>query len=401
MSALSHARHIEEPMNLPNDIEILRKKIQKILDPIASAVEKGTKAEKDFLFAAIRTDAGRSLPPYYLIYFLFVDLLGYKNLGQFEKIAWSVPIDYNGTAYLLEHRKMGMGLFAADKDNQEAECQEIVRKIKKAVKAAQPYFEWFANEAATQSKLNVLNHSTRLHDRYNFLVTEYKKKLKEAISRKDERIKTQHSEDSWSVHIPYYELKRQSEWLALSAIDAFYSFTEHVFIHAAILKGHLLTGEDVANLADKDWASKFKACLDVQDNVVKLHYDRLVAIKRQIRNYMAHGAFGKNGEAFQIHSGAGAVPLLMPHQKGKSRFSMQSGTEFREEEAIRTIEEFIQFYWESNDFPEVIYIRSALPSILTYASDSTYSNAMVSIDDMRAFVDYLVGVHDCAGNMDW
>lgn len=375
--------------------------MRKVLAPISSAVEKGTKAEKNFLFTADRTDAGRSLPPYYLVYFLFVDLLGYKNLGQFEKISWSVPIDYNGTAYLLEHRKFGLGLFASDNENRESECQEIVKKIHKAVKVARPYFEWIAKEASKKSELNVINHSFRLHGRYEFLVKESRKKLDEAISRKDEKIKTQHSETSWSVHVPYYELKREAEWLALSAIDAFFSFTEHVFIHAGILKGNLLTGEDVANFADKDWASKFKDCLDIKACSIKPHYDRLVEIKRQIRNYMAHGAFGKNGEAFQIHSGAGAVPLLMPHQKGSSRFSMENGTEFREEEAINAIEEFMDFYWESNDFPEVIYVKSTLPSILTYVSDSTYSRAMASTEDMESFVDYLAEAHDRAANMDW
>jgi len=386
-------------MNLPEEIDSLRDRVQKVLNPIASAVDKGTKAEKNFLFTADLTDAGRSLPPYYLVYFLFVDLLGYKNLGQFEKISWSVPIDYNGTPYLLEHRKFGMGLLASDKENQESECQEIVRKIKKAVKVAQPYFEWVANEASKKSALNVLNHSFRLHDRYEFLLNEAKKKAEEAVTRKDERIRMQHSESSWSVHIPYHKLTREAEWLALSAIDSFYSFTEHVFIHAGILKGNLITGEDVANLADKDWASKFKACLDIHDNSIKPHYDKLVEIKRQIRNYMAHGAFGKNGEAFQMHSGAGAVPLLMPHQKRSSRFSMQNGTKFQEEYALKAIEEFMQFYWESNNFPEVIYIKSTLPSILTYASDSTYSNAMVSTEDMENFVDYLTGAHDRAANM--
>ncbi|MCF5861639.1 hypothetical protein [Aeromonas veronii] len=388
-------------MSHPDEFDGLRERVVQVLEPIFSAVEKGTKADKDFLFTSQRTDAGRSLPPYYLVYFLFVELLGYKNLGKFEKVSWSVPIDYNGTAYLLEHRKLGMGLFASDKKNQESECQEIVKKIKKAIKIAQPYFEWIASEAAKKSELNVLNHSFRLHDRYLFLVDESRKKAGDALSRKNEIIRVQHSEHSWSAHMPYYELMRESEWLALSAIDAFYSFTEHVFIHAGILKGHLLTGEDVANLADKDWATKFKVCLDIQDPSIKAHYDRLVAIKRQIRNYMAHGAFGKNGEAFQIHSGVGAVPLLMPHQIGCSRFSMQSGTEFQEEEALNAIENFINFYWESNIFPEVIYIKSSLPSILTYASDSTYSNAMVSIEDMEGFVNYLTELHDRAANMDW
>lgn len=388
-------------MNFPNDIEKLKAKIEKILDPIASAIEKGTKAEKDFLFTASRTDAGRSLPPYYLIYFLFVDLLGYKNLGKFEKVAWSVPIDYKGTAYLLEHRKLGMGLFASDKENQESDCLEIVKRIAKAVKAAHPYFEWLASEAAKRSDLNVLNHSLRLYDRYEYFVDEYKKKIHEANARKDERIRTQHSSNSWSIEIPYYGLKKESEWLAISAIDAFFSFTEHVFIHAAILRGVLLTGEDVANLADNEWAVKFKACLDIQDQEVKIHYDHLISIKRQIRNYVAHGAFGKNGEAFQIHSGAGAVPLLLPHQKGSSRFSMQSGIDFNEEEAIKAVEDFMDFYWESNNFPEVIYIQSSMPSILPYAADSTYARAMSSTEDMKSFVKYLTRVHDDAANMDW
>jgi hypothetical protein len=388
-------------MKLQDEIDELKEKIESILYPICSAVDNGTKAEKNFLFTAVRTDAGRSLPPYYLVYFLFVDLLGYKNLGQFEKVSWSVPIDYNGTAYLLEHRKLGMGLFAADKESQEADCKEVVKKIDKAVKVARPYFEWVANEAAKRADLNVLNHSLRLHERYLFLTNQYKEKIQEAISRKEERIRTEYSSNSWGIEISYSRLKNEAEWLAISAIDAFYSFTEHVFIHAAILKGLLVTGEDVANLADKDWGSKFKSCLDVADTDVKKHYDQLVPIKRQIRNYVAHGAFGKNGEAFQIHSGAGAVPLLMPHQKGDSRFSMQGGIAFNEEEAIQAIEAFMDFYWESKTFPEIIYIQSTLPAILPYASDSTYAKAMNSIEDMESFIDYLTGAHDNAANMDW
>lgn len=71
-------------MNFPEDIEILHVKVAEALVTICSAVDNGTKAEKNFLFTAQRTDAGRKLIPYYLCYFLFVDLLGFKNLGQLE-----------------------------------------------------------------------------------------------------------------------------------------------------------------------------------------------------------------------------------------------------------------------------------------------------------------------------
>ena len=100
----------------------------KRLYPIKPADDK-TEAKKGFLFSAVRSDAGRSLPDYYLIYFLFSDLLGFKNLGQFEKIAWSFPIDYNGKAFLIEHRKFGVGVFVQDKEKDEKLAEEITKKI--------------------------------------------------------------------------------------------------------------------------------------------------------------------------------------------------------------------------------------------------------------------------------
>ncbi len=123
--------------NFPDDIELIKSEITTILKPISQITEK-TYAEKNFLFSAQRTDAGRKLPAYYLCYFLFVDLLGYKNLGQFEKVSWSVPIDYNGIAFLIEHRKFGLGLFARDKTTQEKDAKAIVKLINNAIRVARP-----------------------------------------------------------------------------------------------------------------------------------------------------------------------------------------------------------------------------------------------------------------------
>lgn len=381
--------------------EELKKKVEAILDPISFGAGEKTLVEEGIPFDAVRTDAGRFLPEYYLVYFLFVNLLGYKKFGRFEKTAWSIPINYKNIVYLLEHRKFGMGLFVAHKDRQEDDCKAIVKKITKAIKVAQPYFEFIANEAAQRSDLNVLNHSLELYERYYFLKDQYKNKISEAIVKKDVVIRTQLSSNSWGMSYPSYQLKQEASWLATSAIDAFFSFTEHIFIHASVLKGLLLTGEDIANLAASDWGDKFKSCLDISDPNVKKHYDRLIPIRREIRNYLAHGAFGKKGEAFQFHSEAGAVPLLMPNQKNAPRFSMERGIVFNEEEAIQAIESFMDFYWYSKLLPEVVYIQSSLPTVLPYVLDSTYSKAMNSIEDMEDFVDCLIYQQDKASNMDW
>ena len=66
-------------------------------------------------------------------------------------------------------------------------------------------------------------------------------------------------------------------------------------------------------------------------------------------------------------------------------FLCKSGIAFNEEEAIKVVTDFMNFYWESNIFPEVVYIQSTLPTILPYASDSTYAKAMTSVQRYGAF----------------
>lgn len=86
---------------VPLEFAATQKAALEAIAPIRPA-DANTKARNDTLLSATRSSAGHMLPEYYLVYFLLVELLGFRNLGQFEKIAWSVPIDFNGKAYLHE-----------------------------------------------------------------------------------------------------------------------------------------------------------------------------------------------------------------------------------------------------------------------------------------------------------
>jgi hypothetical protein len=59
--------------------------------------------------------------------------------------------------------------------------------------------------------------------------------------------------------------------------------------------------------AKNEWSEKFKCALDISELISKQFYDQLLDIRRELRNFVAHGAFGKDGKAFNFHSGAGAV----------------------------------------------------------------------------------------------
>ena len=199
-----------------------------------------------------RTNAGRHLPEYYLVYFLLIDLLEFDHLGRGEKVAWIVPIAYNGQLFTVEHRKMGLGVFSTNPPKDEPAVAEVVQLLCRGVKAAGPYFEWRAGEAVKNSRVNVVNRSIDLYERFKFTLTLYDERIGEAERRKGETISTPIS-GGYEIAIPSMRLRLEAEWLALSVIESFFSWSEHIFILVAILSGKCVTGEAVNDLAAADW----------------------------------------------------------------------------------------------------------------------------------------------------
>lgn len=400
---------------LPPEILLIREAALHTLQEIEPAGAPRSDAEGRGLILSSRTNGGRTLPAYYLVYFLLIDLLQFSSLGKWEKTAWTVPIRYRGRLYGIEHRKMGLGIFAPNLDTNarmsgtpdkqaEEDARAITALITKAISIAEPYYQWRAEQAVSTSALNVVNKSDKLFDRYEYFRDRFLILLDEAEKRKTERniekITLSNGTTIISGSSPSHTLCREAKWNAQAAIEAFFSWTEHVFIHLAILQSKQLSGDEVARLAEADWKTKFKAALDVTEVQTKLHYDSLLDLRAQVRNFVAHGAFGKRGKAFSFHSGTGAVPVLLTNNQ-RHKFSLTGRPAFDERLAIEEIESFLRHLWHGSRAPARHYIFSNLPSILTHVEDGTYARAMRSEDEMKTFVEYLGGQFDRAADMDW
>lgn len=405
---------------LPLELLAYRENALKALGLVTPAGSPRTDAEAKSFMISSRTEAGRGLPAYYLVYFLLVDLLKFPHRGPHEKSAWAVPVRINGRLYSIEHAKFGIGIFAptltegttrSEKPSTQAEsdAQEIVFFIHRAVRAAKPYFEWRAKNAVKGADLNVKNRSNELFRRYCYFRDQYFL-IKTAYKNSQKQRQTKQNAQSNGAVGPLGErlsiisdnsiMPKEAAWCGQAAVDAFFSWTEHVFIHLGILQQHIKTGEKVAMLAGSEWKDKFNAALDINNSITKKHYDALVQLRVQVRNFMAHGAFGKQGEAFEFHSGAGAVPVLLTGQQ-RQRFTLIGKAGFVEEEAISAIDEFIEHLWSEDRSPAKLYIEADIPTILSYASDGTYERAMLSESDMKDFLRHLLYRFDQAANMDW
>lgn len=376
----------------------MKEKVSKAILPL-----KSTDLES---YGSRRTDAGQGLPGYYLCYFLLVDLLGFKCYGHGEKVAWSIPVEIEGQPFLIEHRKLGLGVFALGGSDSENAAMEVVRLVRKGVQTAQPYFEWRAQQAVNKSNINVINRCLDLYQRFEFTLGQYDSKMEEVEASRGKVIETEH-QDGFSLSFPEYRLQREAEWLATSAVESFFSWTEHVFVHLTILNGGCKTGEDVKDLAKAEWKDKFKAALGLDDPELKRYYDKLTTIRYQIRNFVAHGAFGKAGEAFKFHSNVGAVPVQLPHRQGEYSYrfstSLPSANDGAQSDrhALVCIQEFVDYIRSGDRVPAWMFLDEGFDVVLTFAQDGTYQRAMKSVDDMGSFIDHWSGLAERYANMDW
>lgn len=383
-----------------SQLQGLKSKISNILSDISSiSYTEYQELNRDRMN---RTSPEKDLKPYYLIYLLFVELLDFSYSGEEEKISFTIPIKYKENTFLLQHRKLGMALLSTNK-SLESDSKKIVKLVNKAIDKAKPFFDYYANKASNANALNIINNSLAFYDRYNFQLELYKRKLKELTNYSNQKTIESGLDDPISDFVNRHNhinlLQREKKWIAISVIDSFFSLTEHIFIHASIIQGKLLTKSEIAKLTISEWKEKFKKCIDISIPYNLEIFNKLLCIKNNVRNHLAHGAFGKNNESFQIHSPVGAIPMVL--SPTTSKFSIGENLKFTDDQIIKILEEFIEYYWEKNNFIETIYIRSGLPTILTFALDETYKNAMISVHEMESFTKYISEMCDNAANMDW
>jgi hypothetical protein len=166
--------------------------------------------------------------------------------------------------------------------------------------------------------------------------------------------------------------------------------------------GKVKTALEVTQLAEADWQVKYKTVLPITMKNSKTLFDQLGNIRRDIRNYSAHGSFGTDGEAFAFHSNAGAVPVLLPHRAGSRKFRLKRGNALSFKEIFEVFDSFENFLWQGGRGLAKMYIQEAgLPLILPFVDDGTYAKAMSSAEEMEHLVEYLSEEQARNWNMDY
>ena len=89
------------------------------------------------------------MPEQHLAYFLLVELLGFNNLGFWEKTHWTVPMKYKNKFFYLKHSKFGLSICGENEttSEQKINANNILKLLNRAIKDAYPFFDILANQA--------------------------------------------------------------------------------------------------------------------------------------------------------------------------------------------------------------------------------------------------------------
>ena len=105
----------------------------------------------------------------YIVFIIFANLKKYKFLGQWEKVAWEIPIKFKGTPFILTHRKFGFEIISNSESEEINELAiEAMTNIHKSMKFAENLIEPEIKTLLQNGAITLDNEYSNIRIRYEF-----------------------------------------------------------------------------------------------------------------------------------------------------------------------------------------------------------------------------------------
>ena len=383
--------------------------------------------------------------PHRLAHLVLVQVLGCQDIGIGEKTRWQVTFRYDGVEAVLAHQKFGVRLFldevgVGERDGQ-ALAREAIQKLNAIVKTIeQDSLKDLARQKVADAQVTLLNQHARLRAAYVHFRAEAESLLA-ASEAPDTEIGFEEEDDgvpavltetyrryvnliSRSSHLRRaharverevrkrlpgaspasapeglftelmaplqrsWERQEQGSFAAIAAINAYFSWLEHVLVLAL-----LFTDVDPRNgtleehIGDK-WGEKFKRVFDVQERDANRALAPVHEIAETYRNTFGHGGFDKQGATIGIHiDGIGAVPARLTDVRRSPHFELYPFGPASFREVTATLDEVDRFLREGPRAIAMRYIEAGLDVPFDGRSRSRIRTAMRNPERFDEWID--------------
>jgi hypothetical protein len=342
-------------------------------------------------------------PPAYIVFLMFVYLLGYKYSGREEKVAWTIPVTYKSTPFLLSDRKFGFRILAIKGTSPTQEVlNEMLIQLKRGTLIADRILQPLFQEQLQKGGFVIANSYIKLTSMYDF----FRRKAKQAYNRKPRKPKVhkQNKEGiplSWSSYP--FEFEFQGFYYTVAMIDAFFSRLENLLVFSIPFVELAREVSSYTAFISLPWADKYKHIFTLKNNLPALkQYEKLRDIKEKYRNPISHGFFQKDNASIFIQMPmVGAVPLNLSMIKNNLHFSLIPISKDTYYEICASFDSFEDFLRSSSLKYALLYAEAGFDVAFDSHSIAKYREACRSEEEFEMFIEATSHYTDMCMNMDW
>jgi hypothetical protein len=334
-----------------------------------------------------------------LLLFGLTQFLGLPDDGREEKVAWSVWFTFKDATYAFEMRKFGLRLLCEPANLDRALTREVLGKARALTDIVEAFLaDGYAQQQIASGAFTIENLYTRLDERYRFLRERaklaYETPPPPPESGQDERGNRWYSHD---VGRP----AREGGALGTAAVEAYFSRMEHLLCLAAGFTSAALPDGGFLGFLGAPWRAKVRTLLDLTEPETKSFYDKLLAVREEWRNPLAHGGFLWGGGSLHFHlPGIGALPAQLRRTPAgvQLRFTMLHSS-FNE--VMDLFDGFDEHLGRGPLRYAVKWAEAGMDAAFDPYSRRDYANASVSDVAFDYFLEGTQRAEDQAANMDW
>jgi hypothetical protein len=324
-------------------------------------------------------------------------LLGSRNLGRGEKLAWEFTFSVDEISCAIASQKFGLrlyidrGAFAA-----EEEAEQFSRRIIGSVIAGQKVVERDVlrplGEAQNRAgNVTIRNQYGQLRRAYKY----FREGVEIAYAGEGRLATTRPPGGGWWLAPERHE----AWWNTFAMVVAYFSVLEHVLVGCLPFARFDPGVDNVVAFIGLKWNEKYKRIFYPSDTEATKFLTKLRAISEGYRNTYGHGGFDKFGATVAFHvPGVGAVPAVLSDIRTSPHFDFVPTAEADFADICSTFDEFEK--WLSSGQFENAW--AWITAGLDYRFDEQFRRVVEDTsNDFGAFLQYSDYLADQAANMDW
>lgn len=248
---------------------------------------------------------GLSDPPSYVVREVLVVHCGLEDIGRSDKVSWSCFLHFKGFTFEVRDWKRATWTVEASSETSEAKKagQLLIRRIQSAAKIADKLFNENAKRSLQEGRFYALNVYDKLHKPYLF--------FRELARTRRNRSRSIDRTNRW------LRSNIERDYCGQAAVGFYFSKLEHFETLAYPLLGESIS---FTKFRTMKWRERFAATFPIsEDNLLKAIYERLLAVKQDVRDEVFHGYGGD--EHVLIPTQRGLIPMSYTHLHSAVHYS--------------------------------------------------------------------------------